>query len=430
MFLNPGNSETSKTTTYKVVLPFYGYAAVAFLVGTLLLLISATDITNHYFQPHSLAITHVMALGWGTMVILGASHQLVPVLIEGRLYSNKLAYISFILAALGIPLLVYGFYVFNMGLPTQCGGILICLAITTYLVNLAMSMIKSGHENVHAFSVFTAAIWLLTTTIVGLLLVYNFSYPLFSNNSLAYLPLHAHIGIIGWFLLLVTGIGSRLIPMFLISKYNNQKQLWWVYWLINGGLLFFILDFLYTQSRVVLTISVLTVAAAIILFGNYCYCAYQQRIRKKVDEQMKVSLLSVLMMILPVIFLLAIIVVMAWSENENINLVISYGFIIFFGWITAIILGMTFKTLPFIIWNKVYHRLAGKGKAPNPKDLFSHNVFKYMAVAYILGFVLFVAGILFTNTIILQVAAVFLLLTAVLYNFNVIKLLIHKAGEV
>ena len=266
--------------------------------------------------------------------------------------------------------------------------------------------------------------------IVGLLLVYNFSYPLFSNNSLAYLPLHAHIGIIGWFLLLVTGIGSRLIPMFLISKYNNQKQLWWVYWLINGGLLFFILDFLYTQSRVVLTISVLTVAAAIILFGNYCYCAYQQRIRKKVDEQMKVSLLSVLMMILPVIFLLAIIVVMAWSENENINLVISYGFIIFFGWITAIILGMTFKTLPFIIWNKVYHRLAGKGKEPNPKYLFSHNVFKYMAVAYILGFVLFVAGILFTNTIILQVAAVFLLLTAVLYNFNVIKLLIHKAGEV
>jgi hypothetical protein len=38
-------------------------------------------------------------LGWGTMMILGASHQLVPVMIEGKLYSNTLAYLSFAFAA-------------------------------------------------------------------------------------------------------------------------------------------------------------------------------------------------------------------------------------------------------------------------------------------------------------------------------------------
>ena len=116
MFATTGNTETTKTTSWKVVLPFYGYAAVAFLIATILLLLSASDITSHYFLPHTLAITHIMALGWGTMMILGASHQLVPVLIEGKLYSNKLAYTSFIFAAVGIPLLVYGFYVFEYGL--------------------------------------------------------------------------------------------------------------------------------------------------------------------------------------------------------------------------------------------------------------------------------------------------------------------------
>src|SRR6187431_1175065 len=103
MFAATGNTGETKTTDWKVVLPFYGYAAIAFFVGTLLLFLSASDINNHYFHPHTLAITHVMALGWGTMIILGASHQLVPVLIEGRLYSHKLAYTSFILAGLGIP---------------------------------------------------------------------------------------------------------------------------------------------------------------------------------------------------------------------------------------------------------------------------------------------------------------------------------------
>lgn len=426
MFVTTGNNEATKTTSYKVVLPFYGYAAVAFFAATLLLLLSATEITGHYFQPHNLAIVHIMALGWGTMMILGASHQLVPVLIEGRLYSNKLAYSSFILAALGIPLLAYGFYVFDMGLHTQCGGILICLAIMAYLVNLAMSMVKSKHENVHAFFVFTAAIWLLTTAIVGLLLLYNFNYPVFSKSSLAFLPLHAHIGIVGWFLLLITGIGSRLIPMFLISKYNNPKRLWWIYGLINGGLLVFIMNFLYADNKLGLIISLLSVAAAIVLFGNYCYQSYQQRIRKKVDEQIKISLLSVLMMLVPVIFLGVIIVLLTLSGQENIGLVISYGFIIFFGWITAIIMGMTFKTLPFIVWNKVYHQLAGKGKTPSPKDLFSNILFKYMIVIYILGFVLFTLGILLDNTIILQAGACSLLITSVLYNWNVIKLLMHK----
>ena len=182
MFSTTGNTETTKTTSWKVVLPFYFYAAIAFLIATIFLLLSASDITSHYFLPHTLAITHIMALGWGTMMILGASHQLVPVLIEGKLYSNKLAYASFTLAAIGIPLLVYGFYIFDMGVHTQCGGILIILAIIAYLINLAVSMVKSKQENVHAFFIFTAAIWLLATTIVGLLLLYNFTQTLLPKS--------------------------------------------------------------------------------------------------------------------------------------------------------------------------------------------------------------------------------------------------------
>lgn len=426
MFSTTGNTEATKTTSWKVVLPFYGYAAIAFLIATILLLFSASDITSHYFLPHTLAIIHIMALGWGTMMILGASHQLVPVLIEGKLYSNKLAYASFTFAAIGIPLLVNGFYVFNMGLHTQCGGILIILSVIAYLINLAASMVKSKQENVHAFFIFTAALWLLATAIVGLLLLYNFTEPLLPKGSLNYLPVHAHIGIVGWFLLLVIGVGSRLIPMFLISKYNNTRQLWWIYGLINGGLLSFVYILLYTDSKSLLSIPLLAVAASIVLFGDFCFKAYQQRIRKKVDEQMKVSLLSVLMMLLPVIFLVIIITLLILSPKENVSLIITYGFIIFFGWITAIILGMTFKTLPFIVWNKVYHHLAGKGKTPNPKDLFSKKVFKWMSVAYILGFVMFTAGILFYSAIVLQIAAALLLLTSLLYNWNVIKLLMHK----
>lgn len=426
MFATTAHTGTSKTTSYKLVLPFYGYAAVSFLIACFLLQLSAAHITQHYFLPHTLAITHIMALGWGTMMILGASHQLVPVLIEGALYSEKLAYISFYSAAMGIPLLAHGFYVFNMGLFTQCGGLLVILAIIAYLVNIAMSMVKSKQENVHAYFIFTATMWLLATAIVGLLLMYNFTNPVLSKSSLHYLSLHAHLGIAGWFLLLITGIGSRLIPMFLISKYTNNKILWSIYAIINAGLLIFIFIFLYAGNAMLMFIPVSMLIAAIILFGYFCFKSHQQRIRKKLDEQMKLSLVSVCMMLVPVIFLVLVIALISISPGENTRLVITYGFIIFFGWISAIILGMTFKTLPFIVWNKAYHKLAGRSKTPNPKDLFSNRIFTFMGISYISGFVLFAAGILLNVTWLLQVAAALLLVSAILYNWLVFTLIVHK----
>ena len=421
-----GNNNLVKNTSHKVVLPFYLYAAFAFLVATILLFLSTSSLNQHYFNPKILAITHIMALGWGTMMILGASHQLVPVIIEGKLFSNILAHFSFITAAIGIPLLAYGFYVFNMGWPAQWGAILINTAILSYLGNLTLSMIKRKKVNVHATFVLTAALWLFVTTLVGLLLVYNFSDPILPTDSLHYLSLHAHLGIIGWFLLLVIGVGSRLIPMFLISKYSNTKLLWLIFGLINAGLLTFIIFFLYVPQISFYLISFASILFGIGSFGYYCYHSFKQRIRKKVDEIMKISLLSVIMMFLPVILLFTIIV---WLLINSINpqLVLVYGFVIFFGWITAIILGMTFKTLPFIVWNKVYHLLAGLGKTPNPKDMFSSKIFSLMSITYLAGFILFLIGVYLANNLLLKLASFLLLLAALFYNWNVLKIFSHKS---
>jgi hypothetical protein len=425
MFPGTTNTGLAKNTSYKVVLPFYLYGGISLLTATLLLIFFTPAFLQHYFHPHTLAITHLMALGWGTMMILGASHQLVPVLIEGKLYSNALAYLSFAFAGVGIPLLVIGFYHFDFGWPAQTGAIFINVAILFYLVNIGVSMTKSKHENVHAVFVFTGTLWLIITTMVGLFLIYNFSFNILSKDSLSYLPLHAHLGIVGWFLMLVIGVGSRLIPLFLISKYNNNKLLWRIYGLINFALISFIIFFLYLKIVWLYFLPLIAIAGAILMFGYYCYHAYKERIRKKVDYQVKISLLSVLMMLLPLFFLLIIILWLLISTS-NYSVILTYGFCIFFGWITAIIFGMTFKTLPFIVWNKVYHDKAGLGKTPNPKELFSDKIFLGMGIFYLTGFVLFATGILTSNLVILKIASILLLITAILYNGNVWKAITHK----
>lgn len=421
-------SASIKTTSYKVVLPFYLYAAVSFLAATVLLLFSTKAFTGHYFHPQILAITHTMALGWATMIILGASHQLVPVLIENQLYSNVLACISFILAAMGIPLLIYGFYTFNMSWIAQLGGWLVVLSILAFLVNLAISISKSESESVHAVFVFTATLWLFLTASLGLAQVYNFTKMILPADSLHYLTLHAHMGIVGWFLLLIMGVSSRLIPMFLISKYSNAKMLWWIYGLINLALLIFLWLFLKSINNLLLFLPIVLLLISIGLFFSYCFGAYKNRIRKQVDEQVKLSIFSIAIL-LPIMLLIIACTALITTSVEKVNLILAYGFLIFFGWITAIILGMTFKTLPFIVWNRVYRLRSGLGKTPNPKDLFSSSIFKAMTISYILGFVIFAAGILFGITLLLKIGAVLLLITAVLYNLNVMKVLRHKPTQ-
>lgn len=420
---NPG---LQKTTSYKVVLPFYLFAALSFLLSCLLLLINTDVIHQHYFHPQTLAITHLMALGWGTMIILGASHQLLPVLIEGKLDSYLLAWLSFIFAASGIPILVTGFYLFNTGWILQSGAVLVNASVICYFLNVIGSIGESKKYSVHSWFMATASLWLFITTFFGLMLVFNFSHSWLPNNSIEYLSLHAHMGLAGWFLLMILGVGSRLIPMFLISKYDSPKTLWWIYALINTGLLGFILlktldaykQFYYTPF--------ILVFIALALFGNYCYNAWKVRIRKHVDEQMKISLISVALLFMPLFSLLAVIYYI--SENSRPNLVLLYGFCIFFGWITAIIMGMTFKTLPFIIWNKVYHTRAA-GKTPTPRELFSEPLFRIMSVLYLLGFFLFLFGIIFLNNMLLKSGAVSLVASAIAYVLNVSKTVFHQADH-
>ncbi len=422
------NTGSVKNTSPGVVLPFYVYAAVSFFASAILLYFSSEAFTGHHFHPQILAVTHSMALGWGTMIILGASHQLVPVMIEGRLFSEALGIVSFVLAAVGIPLLVIAFYRFQLGWMARTGGWLINLSLLVYLVNLALSILKSKSENVHAIFVFTAALWLMLTAALGLLLVYNFVYPLLPADSIRYLPLHAHMGIVGWFLLLVMGVGTRLIPMFLISKYNNVPMLWWMYFLVNGGLLLFVLSFFYQPPVGFYLIPLSAVMGGVLLFGIFCYRSRNSRLRRKVDEQVGISILSVLLILLPVLLLFGIIVFALLARPDD-RLVLAYGFTIFFGWLTAIILGMTFKTLPFIIWNRVHRKTAASGATPNPKGLFSARVFSVMAVVYLAGLAVFTSGILSSCVPLLATGAALLVAASFLYNLNVFKLIFYSSAK-
>jgi NADH:ubiquinone oxidoreductase subunit K len=114
--------------------------------------------------------------------------------------------------------------------------------------------------------------------------------------------------------------------------------------------------------------------------------------------------------------------------DKQIELQISSAivFSLLFGFITLLILGQTFKNLAFIVWLKKYQEISGKVKTPLPKDLYSEKIATLQLYLFIISFIIVLYGILMSNSVIIKLGAISLIITAILYTINVFKIIFHK----
>ncbi|HLR36830.1 MAG TPA: hypothetical protein VK084_02200 [Chitinophagaceae bacterium] len=419
---------TQKAPGPAVVLPYYGTAAVSFLILTVLLLLSAGHFTGHFFQPHILAITHLATLGWGTMLIFGASHQLLPVVMEVHLYSEKLAKICYWLLLPGVILLVFSFWFFWVGWTMQVGGLLVLLATILYAINAYRTAKQNKKWNLPAECMVTAAWWLVITALLGTLLVFNLRYRFFPAGDIFYLKVHAHLGIAGWFLLLIMGVGGKLIPMFLLSHKEPGIFVKVSYYGINIALLGFLIMAFVFNTLAYWPVFALIGAVSVLSYIVFVRKAYKEAARKKTELPMTITLVAIGLMILPITLLL-VLALLPKGNPEVVPLSLAYGISVFGGFITAIILGQTYKTLPFIIFMHRYKKLIGKMKTPLPKDLYKHHWVKYQFISYIVGIILTIVGVILQEELLIILGSIGLVLTAVFYNMNVFFTLTHKPKE-
>ncbi|QCR22474.1 hypothetical protein [Pontibacter sp. SGAir0037] len=418
----------SKSPGKWVVLPHYAFAACAFLVLGILLLLSTDAFGGHYFNPKLLTLTHVAALGWATMLIFGALYQLLPVLLECKLHSERLAMYTFGLLAAGTILLACSFWHFQLGGLMQSGAVLLFLSFLLFNVNVIQTARKAPKWTIEADFIVTSAIWLLVTGLVGLLMAFNFTMAFLPADHLHYLKLHAHIGMAGWFLLLIIGVGAKLIPMFLLSHPTHTKKLDWSYNLINAGLTLFGIDHLFFHTPFLPAYAALVVAG-VGLFLSFLYEANCLKQRHDIDLGMKQTFVALGLLLLPLLLVIVVSSDLALSPRWLSSICLVYGISLFLGFVTAIILGQTFKTLPFIVWMHAYENLVGRYKTPLPKDIYSHKLLLWQNLSYLSGYIVLITGVLLQLEQLILMGAILFTVTAALYTVNVFRLLLHKVRD-
>jgi hypothetical protein len=421
--LNPGLRDNY---IYRIIIAHYISSAIFLLAIPILLIFSTEAFLGHYFHPKVLAITHLTTLGWITFIIIGSLYQLIPVITNKKIFSPILAFIVYILMLIGIVLLSISFWIFDVGFLIEIATCFLFLGITLFLVNILLTVKDTEEKSIEIDFIQASMLWFWLTAFIGSLLAFNFKFIFLPKEHLYYLKIHAHIGLIGWFLCLIIGVASKLIPMFLLSGKLNTKILTYSFYLINLGLLGFIIDALFFNGMNRIVVYFIIIFLALLLFLSYIANAFKTRARKKLDINLKYTYISFFLIFIPIS--LWVILKIGLITNKGIEQQISTAIVysLLFGFITFLILGQSLKNLAFIVWLKKYQEISSKSKTPLPKDLYSEKIATLQLYLYVICFVTILSGILLSNPLSIKIGAVFLMTCAVIYNINMYKIISHK----
>jgi hypothetical protein len=441
----PGFSANSPS----ILLPlrFMVTGLVAFLMGTTLLVTKPELLSTYHYSQYVIAVTHLFVLGWICTIVMGAIYQLVPVALETKLYSERLAKWQFIFHFVGIIGMVWMFWTWNMKQVGHFGSIL-TLGVGLFVYNLWRTLWRVPRWNLIASAVASALGWLTLVVLAGLTIAAgkcSFELnpaPASSGlwielirgigamsriagrfDAIAAMHAHAHLGFVGVFLMLIVGISYKLIPMFTLSEIQSKRRAGLSLVLINTGLVVSFLTIL-TRSQYK-PVGGLILTAGLCFYGLELKAILRARKRRQLDWGVMIFLTAIGLLGPLAILGLAL----AWptlplnvftGQMENL-----YGFLAVIGVVSLAIIGMLYKILPFLVWYQIYSGRIGLEKVPSLSDLYSTPLQVAGYCTQLAAITLTSVGILVSSAQLVRYGSILLASSLVILLMNVAKMLEH-----
>jgi hypothetical protein len=203
----------------------YRVSLISLLVGLIISVAMAFQFVQQYYAHARLVHLHLILLGFVTMAMIGATHRLLPIVLNTELYSLKLARFVTVVLPVGFFVLIGGFITSSLHLELAIGGLLI-LSIGLYAYNMLRTWQRSSHPgNAASDHLLLATFFLVLMMIMGVLVGANFlpQPPMLPFGSL-HLAAYTHMALIGFMLQTVFGILSYGIPEILAADRTMSRK--------------------------------------------------------------------------------------------------------------------------------------------------------------------------------------------------------------
>ena len=115
---------------------------------------------------------HLFVLGWATMLAMGAVYQLISVILQSNLYSERIGYIHYVIFTTGLAGLLYGFLA---GRPSWIAAfaILVFTGIVLFVWNIVATLIHAKRWDAITVSAACSVSYLMLTGFTGMAMGVN-----------------------------------------------------------------------------------------------------------------------------------------------------------------------------------------------------------------------------------------------------------------
>ncbi len=403
-----------QTPPLSVPIRFFLTAPLFGILASILLFYDGPELFNNRWGMHTLALTHLLTLGFITMVMFGAMLQLLAILAASPvphpvLVSNVL-HISLTLGTLSLAAGFLNGYNWLM----QSAVILLGFSFLGFIsvVGYCLIRIKDSNPIFTAMSLALSALAVTAILGIGLGMLFGFKISLPFPHILT--DLHLTWGLIGWIVLLLIGVAYQVVPMFQITPAYPTRLTRWLVPLIFLSLLlwtvFYVLALFNKVPILFPRILMGLIGLGLSSFAVATLTIQKRRLRKLPDITLNYWRVGMLSLLLCVIL---------WLANiDSIFLIILF----IGGFVLPVIQGMLYKIIPFLVWlhlqNQQGNNPMKRIKVPNMKKIIPDKQARYQFWLYMLAFGLLI-GALLAPSYLNSVASITLMLSFLFLAYNI-----------
>lgn len=328
--------------------------------------------------PASLAMVHLLTIGWLTLLMFGALFQFVPVITSRNLPSQASPLLTLIGIEIGLAMMMGGFLALGEGaaaaLLLPLGGGLVLIALALGAATLLLPLLAKRPVPLSARFVLVGLGFLLLTVLLGLAFAIALTVPAIGpvlapllGGSVGY---HALAGIGGWFTLTAIGVSYELLPMFMLAPHERGALGASVLWIGVGG---FLVAFAAGVTAIVwpaawpATLEQAGRLAIVLALGLYLIDVvrlYRSRRRRQIELHNRAAIGAFIALGLSVLLAIGAVV-----TDRLAVLAPSLVLLVLLGWLSGLGLTQLYKIVAFLSWLSRYGGQLGRGPIPRVQDL-------------------------------------------------------------
>ena len=399
----------------RLPLLYFAFAHLSLLAALAVIAVDPRGVSGFFYHPRMLAVVHLVTLGWITGSILGAIRVVGPLALRLPIPVTRGDYWAYAFVVIGTGGMVSHFWLETFS-GIAWSAAMVLLGLVHAVVRVAGRIRAIAIARPIALHLVLACLNLLLAGSAGVLIALDKVTDIVPGRALSNMFAHAHLAAVGWALMMVVGVGYRLLPMVLPSAIPQGWVLFASAVLLQTGLVGLVATLVVGWPGTVLF--ALCIAAGLGAFlSRVVWMTTHRRTPPAALARPDFGAVqaghALLYLVLTTIcgVILAASTPSAWTAQ----LMMLYGVLGLLGFLGQLVVAMELRLLPLLAW---YAAFATRGFTPPDVSAHALPAQPVAALAFggwVVGLPVLAAGLALDRVPIVGVGA-WVLLCAVLLN--------------